>query len=115
MQQILIICRHSALTGSLAREAQDMAMALAALDHQVSLLYLGEAVLQLLPRSHSPAVKDFTLAQKLFALYDIDQVYVCAQALARFGIDKADLRIPCQAVPAEGALLLAQFQQILVY
>lgn len=112
MEQILVVFRSSALSSSLAREAQDMAMALAAVGHQVSLLYQDEAVLQLIARNNSPAVKDFTVAQKLFPLYDIEQVYVCETSMQRFALQLADLRIHCQLAPAQ---LLTQFQHILVF
>lgn len=90
-------------------------MALAATEHQVSLLYREEAVLQLLPLASPVAVKDFTKAQKLFELYDIEDIYVCQQALDKFRLKPEQLQIPVIAMDqAAQATLLSQFTQILV-
>ncbi len=74
MSTILLVMQHSAFCDASSREGQDLAMALAATEHQVSLLYREEAVLQLLPLASPVAVKDFTKAQKLFQLYDIEDI-----------------------------------------
>ncbi len=70
-------------------------MALAAVEHQVTLIYLGAAVTQLLPLSSTQnlGVKDFTAAQKLFALYDIEQVVVAEDAMLLYQLTVNDLRI----------------------
>jgi tRNA 2-thiouridine synthesizing protein C len=94
MTNILLIQQSSAFDGAVAREAQDLALALAATEHQVTLLYRDAAVLQLLPLAQQPAVKDFTLAQKLFELYDIAAVYVCQHSLSRYQLSVPQLRIP---------------------
>lgn len=115
MTQVLIIMRSSAWQDSQAREAQDLALATAAMDNPVHLLYLGEAVLQLLPLTGKPVGKDFTVAQKLFPLYDIGEVYVCAKALDQYQIDPASLRLPVVVVDDFGLTAQQQAQQLLVF
>lgn len=115
MQNILVILRSSAFLDSKAREAQDMAMALAAIELPVDLLYLGEAVLQLLPLTGTTACKDFTVAQKLFPLYDIGNIYVCAKALQQYHIEPTALRLPVIIVDDAGLAVQQQAQQILVF
>lgn len=115
MAQVLIVMRHSAWHDNQAREAQDLALAIAAMDNPVHLLYLGEAVLQLLPLTGKPVGKDFTVAQKLFPLYDIGEVYVCASALKQYQLDPATLRLPVTVVDDFGLAVQQQAQQLLVF
>jgi len=107
MASFVLILQHSAWSGSTAREAQDLTIALAATEHQVTLLYRDAAVLQLLPLGQALPLKDFTVAQKLFELYDVDAVCVCQQSLAGFQLTTAQLRIPVKTLDmaAQSALL----------
>lgn len=93
MRRCVIIQQQSAWSGNAAREAQDLALALAATEHQVTLLYRGAAVTQFLPLATPLIIKDFTVMQKLFALYDIAQVAVCQQAMAEFQLSTDQLRL----------------------
>lgn len=115
MQQVLIVMRHSAWHDSQAREAQDLALAMAAMEHPVNLLYLGEAVLQLLPFAGKPVGKDFTIAQKLFPMYDIGEIYVCANALRQYQLDATLLRLPVNVVTDFGLAAQQQAQHLLVF
>lgn len=98
MAKILLIHQASPFSSATAREAQDLSLALAATEHEVTLLYRGPAVLQLLPLQATVAVKDFTVSQKLFDLYDIAAVCVCQQSLQQYQLTKAQLRLPVQVV-----------------
>ncbi|MDZ7870970.1 MAG: DsrE family protein [Rheinheimera sp.] len=98
MAKILLVHQASAFEAATAREAQDLSLALAATEHEVTLLYRGAAVLQLLPLQTTIAVKDFTVSQKLFDLYDIAAVCVCLQSLQQYQLTTAQLRIPVQVV-----------------
>ncbi len=98
MAKILLIHQASAFEAATAREAQDLSLALAATEHEMTLLYRGAAVLQLLPLQTTVAVKDFTQSQKLFALYDIAKVCVCQQSLQQFQLTAEQLRMPVQVV-----------------
>jgi tRNA 2-thiouridine synthesizing protein C len=98
MVKIALVLQKSAFDGAIAREAQDMLLALAAVEHQVSVIYLDAAVLQLRPTSTTAQLgcKDFTPTQKLFGLYDIEQLFVSAEAMVKFNLTPSDLRIPVQ-------------------
>ncbi len=98
MVKIALVLQNSPFDGSTAREAQDMLLALAAVEHQVSVIYLDAAVLQLLAPASNANVgcKDFTPTQKLFGFYDIEQLLVCASAMAKYQLSETDLRIPVQ-------------------
>lgn len=95
MQNILLLQQHSPFSSSHGREALDMTLALAAVEHNVSVLFCADAVYQLLA-SHEHAdfrLKAYTRSFKLFALYDIEQVYVCQQSLMQRAIKPEQLSI----------------------
>lgn len=102
MKNILVIFSSSPFTHTRAREGQDLLMALAAVEHQVSVLYCGAGVLQL--RQHpvptALPVKDFTVQQKLFDLYDIAATYACNESLRQWAVDVASLKIAVSVVEA---------------
>lgn len=102
MRRCVIIQQQTAWTTSAAREAQDLCLALAAAEHEVTVLYRGVAVTQLLPLTEPLVVKDFTVTQKLFALYDIASVAVCQQAMADLSLTTAQLRIEVEMLDAAG-------------
>lgn len=116
MKKIAVVFTQSAFSQSSSREAQDLAMALAAVEHQVTLIYLGAAITQLLPLTAAPnfGVKDFTAAQKLFALYDIEQVIVAADAMLLYQLTADELRIDVTELnTADISTLLLQQDHIL--
>lgn len=115
MARILILQQHSAWSSAKAREAQDLSLALAATEHQVTLLYREAAVLQLLPLHESLALKDFTKSQKLFELYDIDSVCICQHALQKFQLTAEQLRIETKVLDLSGQqALINQADMVLV-
>lgn len=86
--KILVLIRHSPFSQVTSREAQELAFALAAVEHQVSVCYLAEGVLHLVETASNAAIgaKDFTVQQKLFGLYEIEQAFACQDALQQFGV-----------------------------
>ena len=89
----LVLIRQAPYGSSLARAALDAALAAAAFDQAVTVLFLGDGVLQLLPGQDSTAI-DAKNIGKLIAsmpLYDIENIYVDATALARFALPVEDL------------------------
>ena len=106
---LLVIIRCPPYGSSLARASLEVALAAAAFDQKVSLLFLGDGVLQLLPGQDSQALgrknQERTLAS--LPLYDIEQVYLDAEAAGRYGVDP--LAAPVPAV----ILGTGQIQQLL--
>src|SRR5262245_44556501 len=86
---ILIVIRHSPYGSSLAKASLDVALANAAFDQAVDLLFLGDGVLQLLPEQDSRMLGIKNIGRQLASLpmYDINSVYVDAGAVARYNID----------------------------
>lgn len=116
MRNILVVQRHSPFNSSKGREALDLLLALAAVEHNVSLLFSGDAVYQLLPTQDQPdfKLKAYPRSFKLFALYDIEQVYVCQQSLTERGLDASRLLINVAVLDKPGiAQLLARQHQVI--
>lgn len=99
-KRYLIIFRHPPYGESFAREALDVALAAAAFDQPVALLFFGDGVTQLLNAQNSHAINEKSLEKQLSALplYDINTIYVDAHALQQRGFSLADLSLPAQPV-----------------
>lgn len=116
MKKILLIIESSAFTSAKARESHDLLLALAAVEHQVSVLYRSAGVTQLLSTATEGApIKDFTKSQKLFSLYDIESVFACTESLAFYRLDLAALQITVSALtPAQQQTLMVTFDEVIL-
>ncbi|MDX1677846.1 sulfurtransferase complex subunit TusC [Arsukibacterium sp.] len=116
MQRIAIIQRQSPYNTSAGRETLDLCLALAAVEHQLAVIFSGDAVYQLLPVQQSSdfVLKRYQSGFKLFGLYDIEQVYVCQTSLQRRQLDSNQLTITAEPLNAlQLQQLLAGQQQII--
>jgi tRNA 2-thiouridine synthesizing protein C len=97
-KQFLIVCRHPPYGVSFAREALDVAMAAAAFDQRVAMLFLGDGVMQLLNQQNSEAIAQKSLEKQLSALplYDVNDIYVDADTLCERGFDVSHLSLPAK-------------------
>lgn len=88
----LIVIRHTPYGSSLGRAALDAALAMAAFEQPVNILFLGDGVLHLLPDQDGSVLGVATISKLLASLplYDIDSVYVDAEAAAKYHIAAAD-------------------------
>jgi tRNA 2-thiouridine synthesizing protein C len=88
----------------MGRASLDAALALAAFDQQVEVLFLGDGVLQLLPGQESEAVGVKNIGKLLASLplYEITSVYVDTEAAERYGLDLSLAPLPCEALDANG-------------
>lgn len=98
--QHLFILRHSPYQNQLAREALDMALAFAAFDQSVSLVFCGDAVFQLLKQQSTEqhGVKNIEKTLAALPIYDIEQVFVCEASLAQRGLTLAKLSVTAKAI-----------------
>jgi len=99
---LLVIIRHAPYGNSLARASLDTALAAAAFDQPVELLFLGEGVLQLIPDQDSAAIDVRNIGKLITSLplYDIDAVHVDAQAAARYAIEVEQLPLEVRLLDA---------------
>ncbi len=106
-KRYLIVCRRPPYGESYAREALDMALAAAAFDQPIALLFLGDGVTQLLREHDSNGIGEKSFEKQLSALpmYDITSIYADAEALQERGLTATDLSLPTQLL--DNAAILA--------
>ncbi|WP_159931071.1 sulfurtransferase complex subunit TusC [Oceanicoccus sp. KOV_DT_Chl] len=109
-KHLLLVCRKAPYGNALSREAIDIALAAAVFDQQLSLLFTGDGVLQLLDQQQ-PEDLGLKSQQKLLSaleLYDINNLFVDTDALTARHINEADLFIATKPLDQSGmsALLL---------
>jgi tRNA 2-thiouridine synthesizing protein C len=115
-RKLLVVVRQPPYHSSLARAALDTALAAAVFDRPVSLLFMGDGVLQLLPCQSSEAIGVRNVGRLLASLplYEIDSVYADAESAARYGVDLVDTVVPAQALdPSAIRVLLADCDHLL--
>ncbi len=96
----LFINRKSAYQSSHAQEALDMAYALSAFEHKVSLVFMDEGVLEIM-RDQDPAeigIKNFSPAFHAWQDYEIDQLYVEEESLKKRAIKTSDLLVTVKLI-----------------
>lgn len=99
-KKILFILQRAPYGTSAAREALDAALAAAAFEQDVQLLFAGDGVWQLLPDQQPDAIHSKGIGKMLQALdyYDINQTFVDSVSLTDRQLDSAQLAIPVTAV-----------------
>lgn len=99
-KSMLIIIRHSPYGSSLARASLDTAMASAAFEQPVQLLFLGDGVLQLHADQDGHAMGQKNIARQLASLplYDIETVFVDAEAAQQYRMDLNAAPVPARAL-----------------
>ncbi len=115
-KRIAVVCRQPPYGSSLAREALDAAMAAAAFDQQVSLIFLGDGVWQLCRRQRAEAIGQRSLEQQLatLPLYDVDRLYADADALRQRGLGSGDLSLPVEALDGDAIAALLRRQDVVL-
>jgi tRNA 2-thiouridine synthesizing protein C len=111
-----MVFRHSPYGSSLAGAALDAALASAAFEQPVDLLFLGDGVLQLQANQDCREVgirnKGKVLAS--LPLYDIERVYVDAEAAGRYRLDLAAAPLQAETLePAAMHQLMAAYDHLL--
>ncbi|MCG9598890.1 sulfurtransferase complex subunit TusC [Vibrio sp. Isolate25] len=98
MSQLTYLFRSAPHGSASGREGVDALLAASAYCEDISVLFIGDGVYQLIAGQQTSDIlsKDYSPMLKLFDLYDIEQVYVCAQSLAERGLAQADLIIDAQ-------------------
>ncbi|MEP5765530.1 MAG: sulfurtransferase complex subunit TusC [Halieaceae bacterium] len=90
----LLVFRQPPYGQALARAGYDLALAAAAFDQPISLLFMDDGVWQLLPEQDPSAIEAKSVARTLdsLPLYDIDSVYVETASLVSRGLSVEQLR-----------------------
>jgi tRNA 2-thiouridine synthesizing protein C len=115
-KSVLIVLRRSPYGASLAKASLDVALASAAFDQPVDLLFLGDGVLQLQADQDSQPLGIKNRGRQLASLplYDINCVYVDAEATARYNLDLEKAPLETRTLdPGEIHQLMVRYNHLL--
>lgn len=100
MSQLTYLFRSAPHGSASGREGVDALLAASAYCEDISVLFIGDGVYQLIAGQQTGNIlsKDYSPMLKLFDLYDIEQVYVCSESLAERGLAQADLVIDAESL-----------------
>ena len=95
MSQLTYLFRTAPHSSAAGREGVDALLAASAYCEDITVMFVGDGVYQLLHGQDPSDIlsKDYAPMLKLFDLYDIEQVFVCATSLAERGLAQADFVI----------------------
>ena len=117
-KSFLIINRKAPYGSSAARDALDVALTVSVFEQPLSLLFMDNGVLQLLP-DHSPAQisqKNLSANLMMLEMYDIDKLYVSRSALEQRGLTADSISLPVTLMENhEIARLIQQHDQVLSF
>jgi len=110
-KRLLIVMRRPPYGDSSAKDSLDLALASAVFDQEVTLLFMGDGVFQLLQSQAPDAIHQKSLAATLgaLALYGIEKCYASREALEQRGLQESQLVVPCQLL--DNHELTALFEQ----
>jgi tRNA 2-thiouridine synthesizing protein C len=115
-KKLLLVLRRAPYGDTLARASLDVALAAAAFDQQVELLFMDDGVWQLLPAQQPTAIGAKNLYKTLqsMPLYDIESFYVEADSLAQRQLSPDQLECQVQLLEAEDLpVFMDSFDQVL--
>lgn len=94
-KKIMVISRHAPYGSNLAREALDVALAIALFDQEISLLFMDDGIFQLLNNQDSGDIQQKNIAANLSALplYGVESIYVHSHSMEMRNITTSDLII----------------------
>lgn len=95
-KRTLVVIRHSPYGSSLGRAALDTALAMAAFEQPLDILFMGDGLAQLLPGQDSQAIGVKNIGKLIgsLPLYGIEFAYADAAGVERFGLDPAQAPVP---------------------
>jgi len=106
----LVLLRRTPYGGTLARSSLDTVLAFAAFEQEISLLFLGEGVLQLCSNQDGKAIASKTVEKQIASLplYGVETVYADADALQKYSISVDSLPVAVIGLDA------TQIQELIV-
>ena len=113
--KMLVINRHAPYGRAIAKESLDAVLAASVYEQDLSLLFLGDGVFQLLKNQDTTAIESKSLATLLpvLALYDVNAIYVQQQALDLRGLSTSDLVLKVNCLNNEEITQLMDNQDVL--
>ena len=106
----LFLMRQSPYGGTLARESLDMALATAAFDQNVQLIFMGDGVYQLIKEQQSEIKHRKNMSKTLSALslYDINEIYADENSVNIRGLKPNELFSDTKFISSETIKKLLQ-------
>ncbi|MBL4815057.1 MAG: sulfurtransferase complex subunit TusC [Shewanella sp.] len=100
MKKLTIVFRRAPHGTPHGREALDLALLSASFEQDVSLIFVDEGVLHLMPdqQPETAGAKDYIATFGALELYDIETVLACQSSLERFGLANSELTISVERV-----------------
>lgn len=118
-KKILFISRHAPYGSSIAKEALDAVLTMAAYEQDLSLLFMDDGVFQLLQNQQSDEIaqKNFAAMLPVLPLYEVENIFVHLESLQARGITENELLLDSVQVLDSHAVsvLLAQQDQLLSF
>ncbi|EOD54911.1 sulfurtransferase complex subunit TusC [Aeromonas molluscorum] len=101
MNKIAFIGRRGPHGSAAGREGLDALLASSALTESLALFLIEDGVLQLVrdQRPQTILQRHYAPAFKLLELYDVEELYVCADSLSERGLQPDDLIIEARCLP----------------
>ena len=94
-KQLLVVVRHSPYGSSLARASLDVALAAAAFEQPVKLLFMGDGVLQLLPGQDSQAIGQKNIG-RLLLVWTKYEFFTCPRGLEHRKTNPFPFNVTCK-------------------
>ncbi|WP_396586621.1 sulfurtransferase complex subunit TusC [Bermanella sp. R86510] len=106
--KILVMQRHAPYGASLARDGLDFILTAAAYEQDLSVLFSGDGVFQLLPEQKADVIhaKPQDKALEILPLYDVEQLYVVQEDLLERNISELSLCCPVSIISRQQAKTL---------
>ncbi|MGH1440839.1 MAG: sulfurtransferase complex subunit TusC [Cellvibrionaceae bacterium] len=116
VKNIGIIIRHAPYGKHFAQESLDAILAASVYGQKLTLIFMGDGVLQLLKDQQPQEIQQKSLQKQLtaLALYDIERVFVCEHSLEQRAIDSSRLSIPTTQLDQEHLRILLHEQDSLL-
>ena len=102
MKTLGFLFTHSPHSTAHGREGLDAVLATSAYSENIKLFFVGDGVSQLLKQQNPQSVlsRDYIPAFKLLELYDVEDIFVCADSLSAMGFSAEDLILDAEVLEA---------------
>lgn len=115
-KHLVFVMKAAPYDGYTAQEGLDALLAAAAFAQQVSVLYIGDGVFQLLANQQPQQHKNFAKMLQALAVYDVESCFAHTPSLAARGIEGAPLCINPTAIDDKGVhQLLTSANHVLTF
>ncbi len=115
-KKILFIAARAPNHDDRAQELLDMLLVCATFGAEVSVLFEGDGIWQLLPDKADQLLERRSIAAQLgsLPLFDVEHVYVDAEQLTNLSLQQHELCLPCQALAHDDIVALVNRHQHIV-